>query len=56
MKYKIKFKTPKCSKGEDVVYCNNYICDDYAVYPLKDDGKKLCTIWRTNIIDVIELK
>lgn len=54
--YKIKYKTPKCSKGEDVVYCDNYVFDDYAFYPMNEKGDKICTIWRTNIIDVIHLK
>lgn len=50
--FKIKYKTPKCSKGEDVVYCDNYEFDDYAFYPLNEKGEKICMIWRTNIIEV----
>lgn len=42
--YKIKYKTPKCSKGEDVVYCDNYVYDDYAFYPIDEKGDKICTI------------
>lgn len=54
--YKIRYKTPKCSKGEDVVYCDDYVYTNYAFYPIDKKGDKMCMIWRTNIIDVIHLK
>lgn len=47
MRYKIEFKY---RYGEDYVYCN-----DWFVQPLKEDGKPICTIAKTNIIRIKEL-
>lgn len=50
--YKIRFKTNKTSKGEDVVYCNTYSSDKYVVQPLNKNGFPMCTIFKTNIISI----
>lgn len=50
MRYKIEFKY---RYGEDYVYCNEYRQDDWQ--PLKEDGKPICTIAKTNIIRIKEL-
>jgi len=52
-KYKIKFKY---RYGEDYVFCNDFKCDNYVLQPLDDNGSIMCTISRTNIIEVEELK
>lgn len=52
MRYKIEFKY---RYGEDYVYCNEYRQDDWFVQPLKEDGKPICTIVKTNIIRIKEL-
>ena len=52
MRYKIEFKY---RYGEDYVYCNEYRQDDWFVQPLKEDGKPICTIAKTNIIRIKEL-
>lgn len=50
-RYKITFKY---RYGNDNVYCNNYKEDDCFIQPLKEDGKPMCTIAKTNIISIIK--
>ena len=48
MKYKIEFNY---RYGKDYVYCNEYHEDERFIQPLNSNGKPLCTIAKTNILE-----